>query len=33
MRRPKTPLKTELPLIAFLGFVWMALWQQFDLGT
>lgn len=33
MRRPKTPLKIELPLIAFLGFVWMALWQQFDLGT
>lgn len=33
MWRPKTPLKIELPLIAFLGFVWMALWQQFDLGT
>lgn len=33
MKRPKTPLKLELPLIAFLAFVWMALWQQFDLGT
>lgn len=33
MRRPKTPLKMELPLIAFLGFVWMALWQDFSLGT
>lgn len=33
MKRPKTPLKIELPLIAFLGFLWMALWQQFDLGT
>ena len=33
MRRPKTPLKLELPLIAFLGFFWMAVWQSFDLGT
>lgn len=33
MKRPKTPLKQELPLIAFLGFFWMALWQDFTLGT
>lgn len=33
MRRPKTPLTRELPLIAFLGFFWMAVWQSFDLGT
>lgn len=33
MRRPKTPLKLELPLILFLGFFWMAVWQSFDIGT
>lgn len=33
MRRPKTPLALELPLILFLGFFWMAVWQSFDLGT
>lgn len=33
MKRPKTPLKLELPLIAFLGFFWMAIWQDFTLGT
>lgn len=33
MRRPQTPLILELPLILFLGFFWMALWQTFDLGT
>lgn len=33
MRRPKTPLKQELPLIVFLGVFWMAVWQSFDLGT
>lgn len=33
MRRPKTPLKLELPLILFLGFFWMAVWQSFELGT
>ncbi|WP_207170289.1 MULTISPECIES: Na+/H+ antiporter subunit E [unclassified Nesterenkonia] len=33
MKRPKTPLKLELPLIAFLGFFWMAIWQDFSLGT
>lgn len=33
MRRPKTPLKTELPLILFLGVLWMSLWQSFDIGT
>lgn len=33
LRRPKTPLKIELPLIVFLGFFWMAVWQDFSLGT
>lgn len=33
MRRPKTPLRLELPLILFLGFFWMAVWQSFELGT
>ena len=33
MRRPKTPLKLDLPLIVFLGFFWMAVWQSFELGT
>ncbi|PRZ17621.1 Na+/H+ antiporter subunit E [Nesterenkonia sandarakina] len=33
MKRPKTPLKLELPLICFLGFFWMAIWQDFTLGT
>lgn len=33
MRRPKTPLKLELPLIVFLGFFWMAVWQSFTIGT
>lgn len=33
LKRPKTPLKIELPLIAFLGFFWMAVWQDFSLGT
>ncbi|MDO5493103.1 MAG: Na+/H+ antiporter subunit E [Nesterenkonia sp.] len=33
MRRPKTPLKAELPLILFLSVLWMAVWQSFDLGT
>ncbi len=33
MRRPRTPLKLELPLILFLGVFWMAVWQSFDLGT
>jgi len=33
MKRPKTPLKLELPLIAFLGFFWMAIWQDFTFGT
>lgn len=33
MRRPKTPLKAELPLIVFLAVLWMAVWQSFDLGT
>lgn len=33
MRRPRTSLKLEMPLIAFLGFFWMAIWQSFDLGT
>lgn len=33
MRRPKTPLVLELPLILFLGVFWMAVWQSFDLGT
>ncbi|MCH8560093.1 Na+/H+ antiporter subunit E [Nesterenkonia sp. DZ6] len=33
MKRPKTPLKLELPLIAFLGFFWMAIWQDFTIGT
>lgn len=33
MRRPRTPLKLELPLILVLGVVWMALWQSFQLGT
>ncbi|GAA1817811.1 Na+/H+ antiporter subunit E [Nesterenkonia flava] len=33
MRRPKTPLKLELPLILFLGVFWMALWQSFTVGT
>ncbi|WP_243729043.1 Na+/H+ antiporter subunit E [Nesterenkonia sphaerica] len=33
MRRPKTPLLVELPLILFLGLFWMALWQSFDVGT
>lgn len=33
MRRPKTSLRLELPLILFLGFFWMAVWQSFELGT
>ncbi|MGJ9424402.1 Na+/H+ antiporter subunit E [Nesterenkonia halotolerans] len=33
MKRPKTPLRLELPLIAFLGFFWMAIWRDFTLGT
>lgn len=33
MRRPKTPLKAELPLILFLGILWMVVWQSFDIGT
>lgn len=33
MRRPKTPLKAELPLIVFLAVLWMAAWQSFTLGT
>ncbi|MGO1548976.1 MAG: Na+/H+ antiporter subunit E [Nesterenkonia sp.] len=33
MRRPKTPLKLELPLILFLGFFWMVVWQSFEVGT
>ncbi|GAB3848303.1 Na+/H+ antiporter subunit E [Nesterenkonia populi] len=33
MRRPRTPLRLELPLILVLGIVWMALWQSFELGT
>ncbi|GAA1183653.1 Na+/H+ antiporter subunit E [Nesterenkonia xinjiangensis] len=33
MKRPRTPLPLELPLIAFLSFLWMALWQDFTLGT
>lgn len=33
MRRPRTPLKLELPLILFLGVFWMAVWQSFTLGT
>ena len=33
MRRPKTPLLLDLPLIIFLGVFWMAVWQSFDLGT
>lgn len=33
MRRPKTSLKQELPLIIFLGVFWMAVWQSFDIGT
>jgi multicomponent Na+:H+ antiporter subunit E len=33
MRRPKTPLILELPLILFLGVFWMAVWQSFELGT
>lgn len=33
MRRPRTPLKLELPLILFLGVFWMAVWQSFDIGT
>ena len=33
MKRPKTPLKLELPLICFLGFFWMAIWQDFTHGT
>ena len=33
MRRPRTPFKQELPLIVFLGVIWMAVWQSFDIGT
>lgn len=33
MRRPRTPIRQELPLIVFLGFFWMAVWQSFDIGT
>ncbi|OSM42759.1 Na+/H+ antiporter subunit E [Nesterenkonia sp. PF2B19] len=33
MKRPRTPLPLELPLIAFLSFLWMAMWQDFTLGT
>ncbi len=33
MKRPKTPLRLELPLIVFLGFFWMAIWRDFTLGT
>ncbi|WP_202912081.1 Na+/H+ antiporter subunit E [Nesterenkonia muleiensis] len=33
MRRPRTPFRLELPLILFLGFFWMAVWQSFDVGT
>ncbi|WP_022872214.1 Na+/H+ antiporter subunit E [Nesterenkonia alba] len=33
MKRPRTPLKLELPLIVFLGVFWMAVWQSFDIGT
>ena len=33
MRRPRTPLRAELPLILFLGFLWMVVWQDFHVGT
>ncbi|MDS2172937.1 Na+/H+ antiporter subunit E [Nesterenkonia sp. CL21] len=33
MRRPRTPLVLELPLIGFLSFLWMGLWQDFSLGS
>lgn len=33
MRRPKTPLMLDLPLILFLGVFWMAVWQSFEIGT
>lgn len=33
MRRPRTPLRLEMPLIAFLTFLWMAVWRDFTLGT
>lgn len=33
MRRPRTPLRLEMPLIAFLAFLWMAVWRDFTLGT
>lgn len=33
MRRPRTSLRQELPLIIFLGVFWMAVWQSFDIGT
>lgn len=33
MRRPRTPFRLELPLILFLGFFWMAVWQSFEIGT
>lgn len=33
VRRPKTPLMLDLPLILFLGVFWMAVWQSFEIGT
>ncbi|WP_235928551.1 Na+/H+ antiporter subunit E [Nesterenkonia haasae] len=33
MRRPKTPLMLDVPLILFLGVFWMAVWQSFEIGT
>lgn len=33
MRRPRTPLRLEMPLIAFLAFLWMAVWRDFSFGT
>lgn len=33
MKRPKTPLRRELPLIIALGVLWMVIWQDFTVGT
>ncbi len=33
MKRPKTPLKIELPLILFLSVLWMSVWESFTIGT
>lgn len=32
-KRPKTPLKIELPLIVFLSVLWMSVWESFTVGT